>query len=283
MNGVIVVNKPEGFTSHDVVAKLRGILKTRRIGHSGTLDPMATGVLPVFVGRATRACEFATGDDKTYRAEMLLGTVTDTQDITGNILSQCEVNVSDEQLNSAVNSFVGQISQIPPMYSALKVDGKKLCDLARRGVEVERKARNITIHSIHFERISNDKIVLEAKVSKGTYIRTLCHDIGQALGCGATLTKLERIQAGAFTIDDCHTIDEIQEKKDALLRPVDSLFAEYPEIFVNEKGTFRIKNGAAIKFEAPDGKYRVYSDTEFLMLGEIENNVLKTIKSFFEV
>lgn len=283
MNGVIVVNKPEGFTSHDVVAKLRGILKTRRIGHSGTLDPMATGVLPVFVGRATRACEFATGDDKTYRAEMLLGTVTDTQDITGTVLSESTVSVSDEQLNSVIKSFVGAISQIPPMYSALKVDGKKLCDLARRGVEVERKARNITIHSIDFERISNDKIILKAKVSKGTYIRTLCHDIGQALGCGATLTKLERIQAGAFTIDDCYTIDEIQEKGETLIRPVDSLFAEYPELFVDEKGTFRIKNGASIKFEAPNGKYRVYSDTEFLMLGEIENNVLKTIKSFFEV
>lgn len=283
MNGIIVVNKPEGFTSHDVVAKLRGILKTRRIGHSGTLDPMATGVLPVFVGRATRACEFATGDDKTYRAEMLLGKVTDTQDITGTVLSESSVSVSDEQLNSVIKSFVGAISQIPPMYSALKVDGKKLCDLARRGVEVERKARNITIHSIDFERISNDKIILKAKVSKGTYIRTLCHDIGQALGCGATLTKLERIQAGAFTIDDCYTIDEIQEKGETLIRPVDSLFAEYPELFVDEKGTFRIKNGASIKFEAPNGKYRVYSDTEFLMLGEIENNVLKTIKSFFEV
>jgi len=283
MNGIIVVNKPEGFTSHDVVAKLRGILKTRRIGHSGTLDPMATGVLPIFVGRATRACEFATGDDKTYRAEMLLGTVTDTQDITGNIISTSPVDVSNELLNSTINSFVGEISQIPPMYSAIKVDGKKLYELARRGVEVERKSRDITIHSITFERISSDTVVLETRVSKGTYIRTLCHDIGKALGCGATLTKLERIQAGAFTLNDAYTIDEIQEKGAVLLRPVDSLFQEFPEIFVDEKSAFRIKNGATIKFEAPDGKYRVYCCDEFLMLGKIENNILKTIKSFFEV
>ncbi len=284
MNGVIVVNKPEGFTSHDVVAKLRGILKTRRIGHSGTLDPMATGVLPIFVGRATRACEFATADNKTYRAEMLLGVETDTQDITGTVLAEKVVNVSDEALFSTVNSFLGEISQIPPMYSAIKVDGKKLYELARRGVEVERKARKITVHSIKAERLSENTVAIEANVSKGTYIRTLCHDIGKALGCGATLTKLCRVSSGAFTLEDAYTLDEIQEKGSALIRPVDSLFAEFSKVKVDEKGTFRIKNGAAIPFDGEDGKYRVYSeDGEFLMLGEIENNILKTIKSFFEV
>ena len=284
MNGIIVVNKPEGFTSHDVVAKLRGILKTRRIGHSGTLDPMATGVLPIFVGRATRACEFATGDDKTYRAEMLLGVETDTQDITGEILREVPVNVSDEMLKAALDAHTGEISQIPPMYSAIKVDGKKLYELARKGIEVERTARCVTIHWIRAERIDATHIAIEAKVSKGTYIRTLCHDIGAYLGCGATLTKLCRTQAGAFTMDDTFTLDEIQEKGEALLRPVDSLFSEFPEISVDEKGAFRIRNGAAINFEAPNGKYRVYdTEHEFLMLGEVENNVLKTIKSFFEV
>lgn len=284
MNGVIVVNKPEGFTSHDVVAKLRGILKTRRIGHSGTLDPMATGVLPIFVGRATRACEFATAENKTYCAEMLLGIQTDTQDITGNVLSERPVNIDDEKLSSVINSFRGEISQIPPMYSAIKVDGKKLYELARAGIEVERKSRNITIHEIKFSRIGDNKVSIEAEVSKGTYIRTLCDDIGEALGCGATLTKLTRIKSGAFTLDDANTLEEIQEKGEALLRPVDSLFSEFPRISVDEKGAFRIKNGADFPFEGEDGKYRVYGeDNEFLMLGEIENNILKTIKSFFEV
>lgn len=284
MNGIVVVNKPEGFTSHDVVAKLRGILKTRRIGHSGTLDPMATGVLPIFVGRATRACEFATGDDKIYRAEMLLGVETDTQDITGEVLREAPVEVSDETLNAALDAHTGEISQVPPMYSAIKVDGKKLYELARKGVEVERKARHVTVHWLRSERLDARHIAIEAKVSKGTYIRTLCHDIGAYLGCGATLTKLCRTQAGAFTMEDAFTLEEIQEKGEALLRPVDSLFSEYPEISVDEKGAFRIRNGAVINFEAPDGKYRVYDmQHEFLMLGEVKDNVLKTIKSFFEV
>ena len=284
MNGVIVVNKPEGFTSHDVVAKLRGILKTRRIGHSGTLDPMATGVLPVFVGRATRACEFATADSKTYRAEMLLGIDTDTQDITGKVLKECSVDVDDTKLQAILPKFLGEISQIPPMYSAIKVDGKKLYELARQGVEVERKPRRVVIHSISAEFIGENKVALEATVSKGTYIRTLCRDIGEALGCGATLTMLCRVSSGAFTLDDAYTLDEIQEKGEALLRPVDSLFAEHPAIEVDEKATIRIKNGASVKFTAENGTYRVYGpNAEFLILGVVEDNVLKTIKSFFEV
>ena len=181
MNGIIVVNKPQGFTSHDVVAKLRGILKTRRIGHSGTLDPMATGVLPVFVGRATRACEFATADSKTYRAEMLLGVDTDTQDITGKILKECPVDVDKTKLDAVLPRFLGEISQIPPMYSAIKVDGKKLYELARQGVEIERKPRQVVIHSISAEFIGENKVALEATVSKGTYIRTICRDIGEAI------------------------------------------------------------------------------------------------------
>ena len=289
MNGIIIVNKPQGFTSHDVVAKLRGIYKTRRIGHSGTLDPMATGVLPIFIGRATRACEFATGHDKTYRAEMLLGVTTDTQDITGRVLRVTDADVTDEALLSAVNSQIGEIEQIPPMYSAVKIGGKKLYQLAREGIEVERKARKITIYSIEVNRLSNRRVSLTVHASKGTYIRTLCADIGEKLGCGATLTALCRTQAGNFTLEDAHDFAEIEKEKEALIRPVDSLFSDYPQIFINQAGAKKARNGAEIPTDAPINEtFRVYSeDGEFLMLAEVvqrgNKRFLKTIKSFFEV
>ncbi len=289
MNGIIIVNKPKGFTSHDVVAKLRGIYKTRRIGHSGTLDPMATGVLPVFIGRATRAVEYATGHDKVYRAQLKLGVTTDTEDITGEILEEKDVSVSLPEFLAAVDSQIGEIEQVPPMYSAIKVGGKKLYELAREGVEVERKARKITVYSIELLDFAPPYATLTISVSKGTYIRTICSDIGKKLGCGATLTSLCRLQAGNYTIDDAHDLDEIQEKVEKLLLPVDSMFSEYPSVTINKKGAKKARNGAEVETDAEPGKtFRVYDENgEFLMLAEViergKKRFLKTIKSFFEV
>lgn len=289
MNGIILVDKPQDWTSHDVVAKLRGILHERRIGHSGTLDPLATGLLVVFVGRATRAVEFAEADSKEYIAGLRLGIATDTQDISGNIISCCDAIPSRETVICAVNSFVGEIDQIPPMYSAIKVGGKKLYELARRGESVERKSRRISINSIDVVGEYGDDILLKVSCSKGTYIRTLCHDIGEKLGCGACMSSLRRTAAGVFSIENAHGIEEIQAAAASgdlqkLLLPLDTLFAQYPVLTVNENRTKRLKTGNIINLNAPDGKYRVYSENgEFLLLGEISDGKLKTIKNFFEV
>lgn len=289
MNGIILVDKPQDWTSHDVVAKLRGILHERRIGHSGTLDPLATGLLVVFVGRATRAVEFAEADSKEYIAGLRLGIATDTQDISGNIITRCDAIPSRETVICAVNGFVGQIEQIPPMYSAIKVGGKKLYELARRGESVERKSRRISINSIDVVGEDGDDLLLKVSCSKGTYIRTLCHDIGEKLGCGACMSSLRRTAAGVFLIENAHSIEEIQAAAangdlQNFLLPLDTLFAQYPVLTVNENRTKRLKTGNIINFYAPDGKYRVYSESgEFLLLGEISDGKLKTIKNFFEV
>ena len=190
MNGILNVYKEPGFTSHDVVAKLRGICKQKKIGHTGTLDPEASGVLPVCLGNATKLCDLLTDKDKEYRAVLLLGVETDTQDTTGQILTEKEVNAGEEDVRSAILSFVGPYDQIPPMYSALKVNGQKLCDLARKGQVVERKSRRIMIHSIEIEDISLPRVTMRVACSRGTYIRTLCHDIGQKLGCGGAMERL---------------------------------------------------------------------------------------------
>ncbi|MBE6915740.1 MAG: tRNA pseudouridine(55) synthase TruB [Ruminococcaceae bacterium] len=286
MNGILIMDKPQGFTSHDVVAKLRGICKTRRIGHTGTLDPMATGVLPVFIGRATRACEFATGDDKTYLAHIRLGVTTDTQDITGETLSTSPVTCTEEDVRAVCASFVGEISQIPPMYSAIKIGGKKLYELARDGIEIERAPRNVTIHSIEVSPISNEEYALTVHCSKGTYIRTLCADIGEKLSCGACLSSLRRTQAGAYTIEQVHTFEQIGENPEAFLLPVDSLFLQHPAIKISGKSEQKCRNGAPVPCsEVQDGTlYRVYNENgEFLMLARGENRTLRTVKSFFEV
>lgn len=289
MNGIILVDKPQDWTSHDVVAKLRGILHERRIGHSGTLDPLATGLLVAFVGRATRAVEFAEADSKEYIAGLRLGIATDTQDISGSIISRCDAIPSRETVICAVNSFVGEIDQIPPMYSAIKVGGKKLYELARRGESVERKSRKISINSIDVVGEDGDDLLLKVSCSKGTYIRTLCHDIGEKLGCGACMSSLRRTAAGVFLIENAHNIEEIQAAAASgdlqnFLLPLDTLFAQYPVLTVNENRTKRLKTGNIINLNAPDGKYRVYSENgEFLLLGEIIDGKLKTIKNFFEV
>ena len=290
MNGIILVDKPQGWTSHDVVAKLRGIYQQRRIGHSGTLDPMATGVLAVFLGRGTRAVELCENDEKEYVADLLLGIVTNTQDITGEVLEQHPVEVSRQQLEAVLEQFLGPQQQIPPMYSAVKIGGKKLYELARKGQSVERKPRSIVIHELELCDFDGKTARIRVVCSKGTYIRTLCHDIGAALGTGGCLSSLRRTRAGRFAIDDCVTMEQIQQARDqnahmAFLRPVDSLFSGCPAVYLGEKEALRCKNGAENAVSGmPDGIYRVYGpENEFLMLGQCQNGVLRTVKSFFEV
>lgn len=289
MNGIILVDKPCGWTSHDVVGKLRGILRERRIGHSGTLDPMATGLLVVFAGRATRAVEFAEADSKEYIAGLRLGVSTDTQDTTGNVLNTCETLPSKDELIAATNGFLGEISQIPPMYSAIKMNGKKLYELARRGEIVERSPRKVTISKL--ELVGEDKCdyILDIHCSKGTYIRTLCSDIGDKLGCGGCMSSLRRVKAGVFSITQAHTMEQIQAAADlggldGIIIPVDTLFTDKPKLTVNEFEEKKLRNGNTIKIKSADGTYRVYSESgEFLLLAEVKDNLLKTIKSFFEV
>lgn len=289
MNGIILIDKPQDWTSNDVVAKLRGILHERRIGHSGTLDPLATGLLVVFVGRATRAVEFAEADSKEYIAGLRLGLSTDTQDISGNVIAECSDLPDEGAVRRAVNSFIGDIEQIPPMYSAIKIGGKKLYELARKGQSVERAPRKITVSSIEIIGREGGDYLLKIACSKGTYVRTLCNDIGASLGCGACMSSLRRISAGAFSVESAHSIDEVENAANEgqlvdIMLPVDTLFSALPELKVPESTANRLKTGNIIKISAADGDYRVYSDSgEFLLVGKVENEKLKTIKSFFEV
>lgn len=289
LNGILLIDKPQDWTSNDIVSKLRGILHERRIGHSGTLDPLATGLLVVFVGRATRAVEFAEADSKEYIAGLRLGISTDTQDITGTVLTERECSVSKAQLLEVLDSFKGDIEQIPPMYSAIKVGGKKLYEIARKGEEIERKPRKIHIFKLDVLSETEGDYILDVACSKGTYVRTLCHDIGKKLGCGGCMSSLRRIKAGAFSIDKAHSLPEVQEAADKgrvseLIIPVDTLFSDYPEIAVNEAAEKKLRCGNIINTTAADGTYRIYSESgEFLLLGQVSCGKLKTIKSFFEV
>ena len=286
MNGIVIVDKPEGWTSQDVVSKLRGVLHTRRIGHGGTLDPMATGVLPVFVGRATRAVEFFEHAEKTYEAVLRLGITTDTEDITGTVLETKEVAISKSDFLSILENFRGEIQQIPPMYSALKINGQKLCDLARKGKEVERKPRTITIHQLDCLEFDGVFARLRVKCSKGTYIRTLCKDIGAALGCGGCMESLRRVTAGAYTIEEAVPLQTLvdAEAPEQYLRPVESMFTAYPQVILTLKQETRCRNGNSFSIDLPDGTYRACSENgEFLMLAKAESGIMSTIKSFFEV
>lgn len=289
MNGILLIDKPRDWTSHDVVGKLRGILREKRIGHSGTLDPMATGLLVVFVGRATRAVEFAEADEKEYLAGLRLGIETDTQDITGNVRNTCDRVVSRAELEAVLPRFRGPISQVPPMYSAIKVNGQKLYDIARKGGEVERRPRQVTISKLEVTGETSGDFQLDVVCSKGTYIRTLCHDIGQALGVGGAMSALRRTRAGGFSLKNALTLEQVQQAADAgtaeqLLLPVDSLFYEYDAVELSEKAVDRVKHGGAFSWDVPGGTYRLYSgDGEFLALGKVEQGQCKTIKSFFEV
>ena len=286
MNGIVIIDKPEGWTSQDVVSKLRGVLHTKRIGHGGTLDPMATGVLPVFVGRATRGVEFFEHAEKTYEAVLRLGITTDTEDIAGTVLTQRPVEVSGAQLEAALQQFRGEIQQIPPMYSALKINGQKLCDLARKGKEVERKPRTITIHALECLSFDGNRARLRVHCSKGTYIRTLCKDIGQALGCGGCMEALRRVKAGSYTIAEAVPLRQLVDSEDSerFLRPVDSMFPQYPAVELTQKQETRCRNGNTFSVEMEEGIYRAYGQSgEFLMLAKVEDGIMSTIKSFFEV
>lgn len=286
MNGIVIVDKPAGWTSQDVTARLRRVFNTRRIGHGGTLDPMATGVLPVFVGRATRGVEFFEHAEKAYEAVLRLGLTTDTEDVTGEVLEQREVNVSEAEFIGVLARFRGEIQQIPPMYSALKVNGQKLCDLARKGVEVERKARTITIFELECLEFTGLTARLRVRCSKGTYIRTLCKDIGQALGCGGCMESLRRVQAGEYTISESVPLATLLENEDPeqYLRAVDSMFRGYPAVTLTAKQELRCRNGNSFSVAMEEGKYRAYGGNgEFLMLAQVEAGVMSTVKSFFEV
>ena len=286
MNGIVIVDKPAGWTSQDVVSKLRGVFKTRRIGHGGTLDPMATGVLPVFVGRATRGVEFFEHADKTYEAVLRLGLATDTEDITGTVLAQKPVNVTQEQLLAALAQFRGEISQIPPMYSALKVNGQKLYDLARKGQEVERKPRQITVFKLECLSFDGVEAKLLVHCSKGTYIRTLCKDIGQALGCGGCMAALRRVQAGSYTVEDAVTLQTLTETDtpEQYLAEVDTLFSRYEKVVLTPNQEKRCRNGNSFSVTLADGQYRAYSQSgEFLMRAQVETGIMSTVKSFFEI
>lgn len=286
MNGIVIVDKPAGWTSQDVVSKLRGVFQTRRIGHGGTLDPMATGVLPVFVGRATRAVEFFEHAEKTYIATLRLGISTDTEDITGTVLEEKPVAVTRDMLETALCQFRGEISQVPPMYSAIKVNGQKLYELARKGREVERESRKVTIFRLECQDFNGTEATLLVHCSKGTYIRTLCKDIGEALGCGGCMAALRRVSAGAYQEADAVALETLvnAENPGIYLREVDTMFAQFPAVTLTENQEKRCRNGNSFSLNLSDGTYRAYSKNgEFLMLAKMETGIMTTVKSFFEV
>ena len=286
MNGIVIVDKPQGWTSQDVTARLRRVFNTRRIGHGGTLDPMATGVLPVFVGRATRGVEFFEHAEKTYETVLRLGITTDTEDISGTVLTQQDAFVTGTQLEEVLEKFRGEIWQVPPMYSALKINGQKLVDLARKGVEVERKSRPITIHELTLLGMEAEGIRLRVRCSKGTYIRTLCKDIGEALGCGGCMAALRRVTAGEYTIEESVPLQTLLETEtpEQYLRGVDTMFQNHSAVTLTENQEKRCRNGNAFSAAHPEGTYRVYSKNgEFLALMEVKDGVMSTVKSFFQV
>lgn len=286
MDGIVIVDKPQGWTSQDVTARLRRVFGTRRIGHGGTLDPMATGVLPVFVGRATRAVEFFEHAEKTYETVLRLGITTDTEDMTGTVLTEENVSFTEEQLQETLAAFRGEVLQVPPMYSALKVNGQKLCDLARKGKTVERQPRPITIHELTLVERGENTLRLRVRCSKGTYIRTLCKDIGEKLGCGGCMESLRRVAAGEYTVDEAVPLQTLldTEEPEKYLRDVDTMFRNYPAVTLTANQETRCRNGNAFSVSLAPGTYRAYSQGGgFLMLAKVDGGVMSTIKSFFQV
>lgn len=288
MNGIIIIDKPQGRTSHDMVYEVRRLTGIKKVGHTGTLDPMATGVLPVCVGCATKVADMLTLSDKRYIAQMVLGKTTDTQDAEGKMLSECEVNCSASEIAEAIAGFVGEIEQIPPMYSAIKQNGKKLYELARAGIEVERKSRVVTVNSIDILEIDGACVKIDVSCSKGTYIRTLCHDIGKKLGTGAYMDSLRRTATGPFDIKDSFTLDELYEMKDKgrlfeAVIEVDRMFLQYPSLTLNEKQVRSVTNGVRMSYRGTEGQiYRVYGeDGAFLCVSQITDGRLTLIKSFW--
>ena len=285
--GILIVDKPADWTSQDVVSKLRGVFHEKRIGHGGTLDPMATGVLPIFVGRATRAVVFFESAEKEYIAGLRLGVVTDTQDTTGTVLAQAPVTVTREEVAAALSMFLGAQQQLPPMYSAVKIGGQKLYELARKGREVARKPRDIVLHQLELLDGAGEHYTFRVRCSKGTYVRTLCHDLGQKLGCGGCMESLRRTAAGCYTLDQAVPLAEVVAHPDpaSLLIPIDSLFAHLPWVKLQERQMKLLLNGALVPASGlPNGEYRVYDPAGgFAALCRAGGGRLKTIKSFFEV
>lgn len=294
INGIICIDKPDGFTSFDVIAKMRGILKMKKLGHSGTLDPMATGVLPVFAGSATKAVSIIPHTEKSYKADFSLGIATDTYDITGRITEQKDFDISEAQVKDALNNYRGKISQLPPMYSAVSVDGKRLYDLARKGVEVERPLREVEISRLELLRFDErtGRGTIEMTCSKGTYVRTVIHDMGQSLDCGGVMTALVRTSSNGFTLNDCVTLERLEQLRDQnrlcdAVIPVEKLFEGLPEIRLSEKKTGMYKNGVKLRMgelKIPEeaGMLRVYGfDNQFIGIAEPDKKemVLRIVKN----
>ena len=293
-SGVINIYKEAGYTSHDVVAKLRGILKQKKIGHTGTLDPQAQGVLPVCLGKGTKLCDLLADHDKEYEAVLRLGITTDTQDMEGNVLQESSVQVSEEEVRTCILSFQGEQMQVPPMYSALKVNGKKLYELAREGKVVERKARSVTFHKIEVLWMELPKVKIRVQCSKGTYIRTLCNDIGEKLGCGGCMEELLRTRVERFALEDAVKLDEVQKAMeegtvDSLIFPVDRIFDQYPTAKTTTQGDLLVHNGnrlfSELLQEEPEiesGYVRVYdSEDTFIGLFEKKTDQLVSVKMFY--
>ena len=296
IHGIINVYKEKGFTSHDVVAKLRGIVGQKQIGHTGTLDPDATGVLPVCLGKATKLCDLLTDKNKTYEAVLLLGKTTDTQDITGEVLEEKSTEaLTEEKVREAIEGFIGDYEQIPPMYSALKVNGKKLYELAREGKVIERKARPVKILDIQILEIDLPKVRMEVSCSKGTYIRTLCHDIGEKLGCGGCMESLIRTRVSTFRIEDAKTLDEIETLKQEgklaeLLVPIDAMFPFYPKITVKDDWKAFAKNGNPLDLKMlkeacgqdEETQVRLYDESgKFIAIYQWKEKKYHIVKMFF--
>lgn len=296
MNGILCVNKPSGWTSFDVVAKVRGMARTKKVGHAGTLDPMATGILPLFFGTATKACDVMPNDNKGYVATFRFGMTTDTLDITGNVQSQTESHIMEAQLRALLPSFLGEIDQIPPMFSAVQVNGRRLYDIARSGAEVERKARRVNILKLKLLEFSEEEqtATVEVLCSKGTYIRTLCSDIGEKLGVGATLTALNRHIVGNFTLDDCYTMEQLQAFTDAGVLdekalPVEKVFEQLPKIKLNEVQSIKFRNGVKldlnrVRYKNVDGLHKVFDQqNQFMGLARLNLETMELIveKMFF--
>lgn len=286
MNGILLVDKPQDWTSHDVVAKLRGVFGERRIGHSGTLDPLATGLLVVFLGKATKAVAFSEAAEKEYVVHLRLGIETDTQDITGTVLRTASSVPDRASLEAILPQFCGVIQQIPPMYSAIKVNGKKLYEIARRGGEVERQPRNITIYELSFLGEENGDYLLRVCCSKGTYIRTLCHDIGHALGCGGVMTALRRTRVGSYDVQHAHTVASLagmdRASAEALLLPTDSVFSNLVAVTLSGRNEADCRNGRAFSLALPDGNYRFYGqDGQFLMVAAVASENIHVLKRFY--
>lgn len=289
MTGIILIDKPENITSFGAVARVRRICKEKKCGHSGTLDPMATGVMTVLLGGATRFCELLPSHDKAYTASFRLGTVTDTLDITGKVIRESAVDVTPEQVRAAAECFIGEIEQLPPMYSAVSVNGQRLYELARKGIEAERPSRKVNIYSLEFLSEKDNEYTISVECSSGTYIRTLIYDIGEKLGCGAVLTSLRRTKANGFDISKAVTLEELENgEPESFIIPVEEAMADYPAVTVTAAQANRFSNGGELftqRLNCPGicGFYRVYSpENVFLGIGEIDGGETMKVKRVYK-